>query len=361
MTERLVLLNPGPVNMSPGVRRALAAEDVCHRERSFADLTLDVLGRLESVYADGADAYAAVLLTGSGTTAVEAMVASLVPRDGRVAVLANGVYGERMASMLRAHGKAVETVASEWLEPMAVDRLRAALVADPSLTQVAVVHNETTSGRLNELAPVAALCRELGRELLVDAVSSFGGEELDLDGWRPAGLAATANKCLHGAPGISFVLARRELLARCAGNAPALVLDLARYADQHASGFSPFTQATHVLHALRQALVELEDAGGWPARRARYRELSSRIRAGLGDLGIGTILPAAESSSMITSYRLPEGLTYEALHDGLLERGFVIYAGQGDLSSMLFRIANMGEITDDDVDRLLTAFGEVAS
>jgi len=356
MSRPTILLNPGPVNLTPRVRAALSGEDECHREPEFADLTRGTLAALERVHPEAAASHAARLVTGSGTTAVEAMLASLVPRDGTVLVAANGVYGERIERMLAAQGKASVLHRGDWLAPLDPQALGGILRERPEITHVATVHSETTTGRLNDLGPVAELCASMEKGLLVDAVSSFGAEAVDFEAWRPLGVAATANKCLHGAPGISFVLAERSALAGCAGNSPALVLDLAAYADQAGSGFSPFTQATHVLRALREALRELDEQGGWSQRRERYRFLSARIREGLVELGVEPLLEAGASSSMITAFRLPRGRTYGELHDALREAGFVIYAGQGELSKTLFRIANMGAIQDDDVRRLLDAF-----
>jgi 2-aminoethylphosphonate-pyruvate transaminase len=348
-----LLLNPGPVTLTDRVKGALAERDVCHREREFAELTLDVKRRVETVYA-GARAHEAVLLTGSGTAAVEAMFGSLVPRGGKVLVLANGVYGERIAAILQAHGRAHEVLKREWTAGLDLEAVEGALERDPALTHVAAVHNETTTGRLNDLAGLGRLCRERGLPLLLDAVSSFAGEELELERWNVAALSSTANKCLHGAPGIAFVLARRELLD-APSHASTLYLDLARYRKEQLQGWSPFTQATHVMRALQEALRELEDLGGWQARRERYRALSSRIRAGLQELDVELLLPEDAYSSMISSFKLPKGVTYPELHDALREEGFVIYAGQAALARTIFRIANMGDLRDSDIERLLGA------
>ena len=348
-----LLLNPGPVTLTDRVRGALAASDVCHREREFAELTLDVKRRLETVYA-GASSYEAVLLTGSGTAAVEAMFGSLVPRTGKVLVLSNGVYGERIAAILRAHGRTLEVLQQEWTSGLDLKAIERALANDRAVTHVAAVHNETTTGRLNDLAGLGRICREQGRPLVLDAVSSFGGEEIEWERWNLAACASTANKCLHGAPGIAFVLARKDLLD-APSHASTLYLDLARYRKEQKQGWSPFTQATHVMRALQEALRELADQGGWQARRERYRTLSSRVREGLRELGIETLLPTEAYSSMISSFRLPNGVSYAQLHDALREEGFVIYAGQGDLARTIFRIANMGDLRDTDVERLLGA------
>src|SRR4051812_4531545 len=207
----MILLNPGPVTLTARVKRALAGDDMCHRESEFAELTLDSLRSIENVY-DTGGGYSAVMLSGSGTAAVEAMLSTFSSKSRPTLVVCNGVYGERMAAMLARQGKPAIKLIFEWLEPIDVSRVQRELTEHPEIANVAVVHNETTSGRLNDLGPVAALCAKRGVGLLVDAVSSFGGEHLDFATWQPLAVAGTANKCLHGAPGMSFVLAQKKAL-----------------------------------------------------------------------------------------------------------------------------------------------------
>ena len=357
--RREILLNPGPVTLTERVRRALMRPDQCHREQEFAELTLAIKRRIEGVYDARPAHHAAVLLSGSGTCAVEAMVASLVPRDGRALVAANGVYGERIAAMLNAHGKAHDVVRAEWLDGIDVGGVRAALQATRYAAVIAV-HHETTTGRLNQLEEVGALCREAGTPLLLDAVSSFGGEAIEWQRWHLAAVAGTANKCLHGVPGIAFVVADRELLQARRGASPALYLDLQRYHAEQDSGFSPFTQAVHACFALDEALDELADEGGWQARRALYRRRTAVIRDGLAAAGIQPLLAPADNASMLTAFRLPPGVAYATLHDRLKADGYVIYAGQGHLAGGIFRIATMGAIAESDLERIVREVALIA-
>ena len=354
----MILLNPGPVNLSARVRRALAAEDLCHREPEFAELQSAVRGRLLSVYSLDPAVWAPVVMGGSGTLAVEAMLASLVPANGRLLVLENGVYGERMSEIARRHGIAATALHFEIGAELDVERVRRALESGERFSHVAVVHHETTTGRLNALAPLGALCRNAGVELLVDAVSSFGAEALELDAWGIAACAATAHKCLHGALGLSFVVARRTVLGRPCQPPRSLYLDLSVWAGEQERGGTPFTPIVPAYHALREALDELAESGGWRARSARYRALAERVRAGLERLGVVPFLPPEASSVVLRSYALPGDTTYPALHDELKKRGFVIYAGQPPLRDRLFRISTMGDIDERDIDRFLAAFAE---
>jgi 2-aminoethylphosphonate-pyruvate transaminase len=359
MTRPLILLNPGPVTLTERVRLALAREDQCHREPEFAELVLDIRGRLCRVYPEAEANFSAILLTGSGTCAVEAMLASLLPYEGKTLIVANGVYGERMAAMARAHGKTFEVIRGDWVAGLDLAQAERMLREDASITHVAAVHNETTTGRLNNVRALGELCQAYGRSLLLDTVSSFGAETIDFRNQSLEAVAATANKCLHGAPGIAFTLVRKSVLSQRSSQARSLYLDLYRYHHDQQSGYSPFTQAVHVCFGLQEALKELEDMGGIPYRLARYRQLSVAIRGSLRDLGVRALLPETDYCSMISSFLLPAGLTYARIHDKLREAGFVIYAGQGDLARTIFRVANMGDIRDEDLGRLLTAFADV--
>ena len=348
------LLNPGPVSMTARVRGALAGPDVCHREPEFQALVGRVRERVVAVYEEAPrEGYEAVLLGGSGTSAVEAMLA-VVPPGGRSLVVANGVYGERMAQMLRAQGKAHEVVAAPWTSGLDLEGAARALRAG-GFGHVLTVHHETTTGRLNDVAALGALCREAGVPLLLDAVSSFAGEELRLREWNVEALAATANKCIHGAPGVSFVVVDRAALARPSG-ATSVYLDLHRHAAEQAKGNTPFTLPTHVTFALEEALAELEEGGGWRARHALYAARSRRVRAALAELGVSLLLDDEGAyGAILTSFRLPAGASYDALHRRLKADGFVIYAGQGKFDGAIFRIAVMGDLADADLDRLVAS------
>ncbi len=347
----MILLNPGPVTMTPGVRAALAGEDVCHREPEFKALVGTVREKITGVY--GTKGVAAVLIGGSGTAAVETML-SVIPHGdaGNSLVVANGVYGERMASMLKAQGKRHEVVSAPWTSGMDLAATERAIQSG-AFTHVLAVHHETTTGRLNDIGALGALCKKHGVPMLVDAVSSFAGEEILWDEWNIEAAAATANKCIHGAPGVCFVIVRDAALARPSG-ATSVYLDLHKHAADQAKGSTPFTLPTHVTFALDKALDELAASGGWKARCATYDARSKRVRTALKELGVSLLLENDDVyGTTLTSFRLPEGKSYEALHAHLKKDGFVIYAGQGKFDGAIFRIAVMGEITERDLDRLV--------
>jgi 2-aminoethylphosphonate-pyruvate transaminase len=349
----MILLNPGPVNLSDRVRKALLRSDLCHREVEFSQLQTRIREQLLQLYNLPGDAYAAVLLTGSGTAAVEAMVTSLVPRDGKLLVLENGVYGERLSKIANIHGIQCTTLHHSWGAEIDLDALVTLLTQNDDITHLAVVHHETTTGRLNDLAQLAPICQERGIQLLVDGVSSFGAEELKFESWGITACAATANKCLHGVPGTSFVILRRDALPSADTIPRTLYLDLASYCREQDRGGTPFTQSVQAFYALDEALQELEEAGGWRARHTRYSELASLVRNGLVTMGIKPLLPPESSSVVLNSYYLPDSFNYDEFHDQLKAQDYVIYGGQGTLAQSIFRVSTMGAIDRADMERFV--------
>lgn len=344
--------------MSARVRSAMAERDVCHREPEFMALTVSILRRIEAVHPTNQKNYRATLLAGSGTAAVEAMMATYAPKHRPTLVISNGVYGERMARMLAQQEKPFATHETDWLEPVDVGTIVSEIDSE-RFGAVAIVHHETTTGTLNPLDGIAAACAQRDVPLLIDAVSSFGGEELPLDRWRPLAVAGTANKCLHGAPGLSFVLVDHGDERAFESHAPVLYLDVTAYAGQQQDGSSPFTLPTHVALALDRALDEHAVEGGWKARRAHFQARSTVVREGLKNAGFQLLIPEVRGSSMLSAFELPIGVGYEGLHAGLKSRGYIVYAGQGRLSDRIMRVATMGHLTRTDIQGFVSAVDEI--
>lgn len=355
---KTILLNPGPVNVSARVRAALDGPDLCHREPEFFDLQDDIRSHLLDAFDVRRD-YTPVLLTGSGTAMVEAMIASGVPDGGRLLVVQNGVYGERIARMAAAHRIACDTLERAWTErpdPELIDRR----LSSGRYAALAIVHHETTTGLLNGLAPIAALCRKHNVRLLVDAVSALGGEAFDFDTWQPDAVACTANKCVQGLPGLSFALVRRDFMdAMSRYPERTLYLHLPRHHAEQERRSTPFTPAIQVAFALRAALEELRDESV-AARVARYGRAAAIVRDGLASLGFELVLAPPLRSTTITAVKLPDGVGYPALHDALKAQGFVIYAGQGPLAATIFRVATMGDVGEADYRRFVEAMAAIS-
>jgi len=347
---RFILLNPGPVSLSEGVRRAVTRVDLCHREPEYFELQDKVIRGLLDIYSCDPEQWTSVLIGGSGTSAMEAMMASLLPQDTRLLVLENGVYGERLSRIAKIYGIPNQPLKAAWGDAIDLDALDN-LLASGEYSHVAAVHHETTTGRLNPVNEIASLCTTHGIQLLLDAVSSFAAESIPFEEPSLQAIAATANKCLHGIPGLAMVLCRRDALEQDI-EPRSLSLHLPAWAEQQARQSTPFTPAVNAVLGLTQALEELARQGGWKARRSRYRKLATRVANTLGELGVHEWIAAEDSSCVLRSYHLPATLTYTELHDGLKQQGFIIYAGQGELAAKLFRISTMGEISDYDMARL---------
>lgn len=347
---RSILLNPGPVSLSEGVREALARVDLCHREPEYFEVQDEVISGLLNIYQCDPALWSAVLIGGSGTSALEAMIASLIPDDAHVLVLENGVYGERLSRIATIYGIRCHALKAAWGDAIDLQAM-AELLASGKFTHVLAVHHETTTGRLNPVDEIAALCTRHNIKLLLDAVSSFGAESIPFTHDSLIAIAATANKCLHGIPGLAMVLCRSSALKQNI-EMRSLSLHLPVWAEQQAKQSTPFTPPVNSVLGLAQALKELDEQGGWKSRRLRYRKLAARVADTCKKLGVDEWLPANDSSCVLRSYHLPAGLTYNRLHDGLKQQGFIIYAGQGDLAAQLFRVSTMGEISNYDMARL---------
>lgn len=352
----LVLLNPGPAVTSDRVHRAIAGPDACHREPEIEELLADVRSGLRRV-AGVDDSWAVVLLAGSGTAAMEAMVGAAVRPGRSLLVCRNGIYGDRLATIAERLGIEVVEVRAPHVEPIHPGAVEAALATAATVDAVAVVHHETTTGLINPVHEIAAVARARGVPVLVDAISSFGVEPLH-PGDGIEWIAGSANKCLHGLPGLAFVLASPAGVARGREVPPrSLYLDLATYLDAEARGTVPFTPSVPAAHALRAALEELgelEDLGRG-GRRADYLARMERLDAGLERLGLEPVVAPEHRSASIRCLPLPPGVEYAALHDELRSRGYVIYAGLGELARSSFRIAALGELAPEAMDGVVDA------
>jgi len=355
--RQYILLNPGPVNVSPRVQQALLRGDLCHREEEFSDLLVAIRTKLLRAFAPRG--YTAVLLSGSGTLAVEAMVSSALPEGRKLLVINNGVYGERMLRMAEAHRIPAIELRSGWTERPELDQIENTLKADSAIGAVALVHHETTTGLLNPVAEVGAITRRAGRLLLLDAVSALGGEDLDLARDGVDLCACTANKCVQGLPGVAFVLVgNKAMIAMQEHPRRSLSLHLPLHWEAQERRSIPFTPAVQAWYALDAALDELLEETV-AARVKRYRTAAFLLREGFTRMGLKFLLPPEYQVNSLTSLLLPEGMTYQRLHDDLKERGFVIYEGQGQLQTGIFRVANMGHLTLDDFRRFLGALETV--
>lgn len=350
--KRTVLLNPGPVNVTERVRQALLKPDLCHREKEFSDLMQSIRFKLVQVFGIQND-FDAVLTTGSGTAALEMAVSSCLSKDRSMLVIRNGVYGDRIATMAEAYGFNTQCLDTPWGVPPVLEDVEQALKQNPKIEVVALVHHETTTGLLNPVHDIGALVRKYKKRFLVDSVSGLAGDTLDFNRAGVDICAGTANKCLQGLPGVSFVLVRKTELTRLETIPErSHYFNLYRNHQAQEKGDSLFTPAVQIHYALDAALDELLEETV-PGRIKRYSQAAAMLRKGFRKMGLDFIVPESHWSNTLTALKLPEGVTYSRLHDLLKEKGFIIYAGQKKLSESIFRIANMGDITTEEFQHLL--------
>ncbi len=352
------LFTPGPLTTSRSVKLALL-RDLSSRDSEFIEIVRSIRGGLLELGGAGDD-YEAILVQGSGTFALEAVVSSTIPPSGKMLVIVNGAYGKRVAEMATVAKIDCEalTFAEDSLPDL--DQIRSRLRTEEAVTHVAVVHCETSTGIVNPIREIGELVDELGRIYFVDAMSSFGAIPIDLAECKIDYLVSSANKCIEGIPGFAFVLARRDRLLETEGYARSLSLDLlAQWEGLEHDGQFRFTPPTHSLLAFHRALQELQEEGGIQGRAARYKRNYETLIEGMRQMGFREYLPEELQGYIITSVRYPThaNFDFEEFYSRLGKKGFVIYPGK--LSDTdCFRIGNIGRIFPSDVSNLLAAIRE---
>ena len=365
-----ILLTPGPLSTSKSVRAAML-KDSCTWDKSYniivqeireglIELALSCLCRKEKEAISEND-YTAVLMQGSGTFAVEAVIGSAIPQKGKALIFTNGAYGKRIvkiAQLLKIDYTEIEFSEDEVIAGAKVEE---AFLANPGASHAVVVHCETTTGILNPLDEISSLAKQNGMSLIVDAMSSFGAVPIDIEKLKIDFLVSSANKCIQGVPGFGFVIARCSAMENCAGKARSHSLDLYdqwRHMEEN-EGKWRFTSPTHSVMAFRQALKELKIEGGIPSRYERYRTNQNILVKEMENMGFSPFINKVYHSPIITTFISPEGgkFSFQKLYSILKENGFVIYPGK--LTGLdTFRIGNIGEVYRDDIIRLVSIIKE---
>lgn len=354
-----ILFTPGPLTTSRTVKQAML-RDLGSRDYEFIELVKDIRRRLVALGECRDGSYEAVLMQGSGTFSIEAVLSSCIAPDGKALVIVNGAYGKRMVQILKT--LRIEHVVLECPEDEVPDlaAIEATLHADPPISFVAVVHCETTTGIINPIREVGELARQAGSTYFVDAMSSFGAVPVNLAECSIDYLVSSANKCIEGVPGFGFVIARKEALLGTEGYARSASLDLlSQWRGLEANGQFRFTPPTHALLAFHEALLELEEEGGVAGRAARYRANYETLIAGMRAMGFEEYLAPEKQGHIITSFRYPThpNFTFDEFYARLNEMGYVIYPGKVS-NADCFRIGNIGRIFTNDVRDLLRAIRE---
>lgn len=355
-----LLFTPGPLTTSKTVKEAML-HDYGSRDTVFIKLVQEIREQLPELGGVSVkEGYETVIIQGSGTFGVEAVVSSSVPKTGKLLVAINGAYGERIAKIAAVHKIPFETVVfgeDEVTDPVKIE----AALKQGGFTHLAVIHGETTSGIINPVEEIGKLAQQYKVIYIVDSMSAFGAVPLHIGQAHIDFLVSSSNKCIEGVPGFSFVIAKKESLLKCQGVADTLTLDLhAQWAGLEKDGQFRFTPPTHALLAFRQALEELKKEGGVAARSARYQNNHKTLAAGMKQLGFKEYLPAERQGYIINAYLYPQSANFDfkTFYNKLNDRGFVIYPGKLTKADC-FRVGNIGQIFQADVEGLLSAIKEV--
>lgn len=355
-----ILLIPGPLTTSQTVKEAMLTDWCTWDEDYNLHIVEEIRKSLVSLATQHTGDYTSILLQGSGTYCVEAVIGSVIKPGDKLLILSNGAYGDRMGNIAEYHGISYDMLAFDETEQVSVSYVDDYLSHNAEITHVAVVHCETTTGVLNPLKEIAHLVKMHGKKLIVDAMSSFGGVPLDVHELGIDFLISSANKCIQGVPGFGFIIARCSELLHCKGVSKSLSLDIYDQWEAMEKGHGKwrFTSPTHVVRAFKQAMDELAEEGGVEVRHNRYCENHRVLVDGMRSLGFQTLLPDEIQSPVITSFLYPHvDFNFKAFYTQLKERGFVIYPGKISQADT-FRIGNIGDVHPEDFRQLIEIIRE---
>lgn len=355
-----ILFTPGPLTTSRTVKEAML-RDVGSWDYELREVVKEIRLKLLEIGGVNPRHYTTILIQGSGSFGLEAVIGSTVPLDGKLLAITNGAYGDRIttiASMLN-----IETVVIKSPENKTpdLDRIRSTLEVDSSITNVVVVHCETTTGIINPIEEIGEIVKRYPAKYIVDAMSSFGALPIDLIEFGIDYLVSSPNKCIEGVPGFSFIIAKLSSLMETQGYARSLCLDiLGQYKGFEKNGQFRFTPPTHTLMAFRQAIAEFEAEGGVEARSARYQANYRTLVVGMRRMGFREFLNPDDQGYIITSFYYPESdrFNFNEFYRRLHDKNYIIYSGK-ITSADTFRVGNIGRISESHIRDLLVAIREV--
>ena len=351
------LFLPGPVEVRPEVLDAQAAWMIGHRTQESYDLYARCQSMLRRSFKTGSRVY---ISASSGTGLMEAAIRNAVRDEAAVLHCVNGAFSARWAEVSRANGKQVETIEVDWGQPITPEMVTDTL-GRGHYDAVTVTYNETSTGVLSPLPEIAAAVREVAGDtlILVDAVSAYMGAPIDVDGWGLDVCLTSSQKALALPPGLSFAavsdrtLARAESIPHRGYYFDFLTLEKYLVRDQ-----TPATPAISLLYALERQLADILDGEGLEARFARHAELAAMTREWAAGHSFGTFAAAGYESPTVSALKKPPELDITALNAFLRERDMVVSAGYGKIRDRSWRIAHMGDVTREDMQRLLEAIDQ---
>lgn len=349
MQDKLTLMIPGPTPVPETVLKAMGRHPIGHRSGEFQAIVRRTTERLKWLHQTTSDV---LVITGSGTAAMEAGIINTLSRGDKVLCGDNGKFGERWVKVARAYGLDVEMIKAEWGQPLDPEAFRSALEADSAKAIKAVIltHSETSTGVINDLESIARHVKAHGTALtLTDCVTSLGATNVPMDAWGLDVVASGAQKGYMLPPGLSFVaMSARAWEAYERSDLPKFYLDLGPYRKTAAKDSNPFTPAVNLYFGLEAALDMMQKEGleAIFARHARHR---AAAHAGMKAMGLPLFAAEGCGSPSITAVA-PEGIDAEQLRKAVKEKFDILLAGgQDHLKGQVFRIGHLGYVCDRDV------------
>ncbi len=349
------LLTPGPLTTTPAVKEVML-RDWGSWDADLRAVVASIRTQLLDI-ADASQGFDCVLLQGSGSYGVEAALGSFAPKDKKTLMLTNGAYGERAIKALSYMNRDFISYETDELEAPSAEEVAALLKANPDIAAVFMVQCETTSGIVNPIEDIAAVAQKAGCIVILDAMSSFGAMDLSMKRMGLDVLISSANKCIEGVPGFTYILARRDLLEASQGQSHSLSLDLyEQWAYMEKSGQFRYTPPTHTLVAFAKALEQHAAEGGAPGRLARYKKTAKALRDGMRRIGLTPLLGDNETGPIIQTFATPRDpqFNFTSFYEGLKKRGFIIYPGKLTKKPS-FRVGNMGALDHEVMAMLVDA------
>lgn len=343
------LQTPGPTNVPGRVLRAMGAPTIDHRGPAFAELTLEILAGLQELLRTDRPI---VIFPASGTGAWEAALVNTLTPGARVLAFDTGHFARLWAEVARRLGFDAEVVGGEWSRGVSVSELQRRLSADTrgELAAVLLVHNETSTGVVNDVAACRAAIDRSGHPalLLVDTVSSLGSIDYRHDEWRVDVTVGASQKGLLLPPGLSFnVPSERALAAAKLARGPRAYWDWQPVLEANRQGCFPYTPPTNLLFGLREALTMLREEG-LDQVLLRHRRHGAATRCAVDAWGLQTVCQVRErASAVVTAVLAPDGFDEREIRRVILNRhGVSLGAGLGALAGKAFRIGHIGDFND---------------
>jgi aspartate aminotransferase-like enzyme len=354
--DKETIMLPGPVTVNPRVLEAMSRPMVNHRGEKFGEILEYCMQGLKKVFKTKNDLF---ILSGSGTSAMEAAVGNLLNKDDKVLAIVNGKFGERFEEIGSIYGDCI-SLSYEWGDSIKIDDVERVFEENDDIKAVTLVHNETSTGIINPAKEISQIARENGAVFVMDGVSSIGGNDVNVDDWRVDIAIVGSQKCLAAPPGLSMVSVSEkawEVIEKTKNRPYYMDLKAYKKSANKKPSQTPYTPAVPLFFALEEAIkIFLEE--GVDNTILRYKKYSDAVRAAVKSLGLELFPKLNEYSAYsntVNAIRLPEGINEADLKKGMKDRGIVVSGGQERLKNKIFRIGTMGYLSSQDIINAISA------